>query len=238
MYTLKQVTKHYGEKQILSDITCTIPVDGLVAVMGPSGSGKSTLLRLLSFVELPDHGAVQLTLGGDDFDSRNESRPWPRLTCVFQKQFLWPHLTIRENLYLPLRSVAKREATERVDKVIDLFDMADFIARFPNQVSGGQAQRAALARALVLEPKMVLIDEAHSGLDLEQQAVLNEHFLSLRSSGVGLVIVTHSLDFARSFSDHVVIVENGTITFIGCRDVFKHPQSEYLRVATRLADQE
>jgi ABC-type polar amino acid transport system ATPase subunit len=231
MYTLERVEKHYGNTSILRDITCTIPIDGLVVVMGPSGSGKSTLLRLLSFVEAPDSGTIHLTLNGDLFDSRSDVRPWPRLTCVFQKQFLWPHLTLLENLRLPIRATGRHGADERVAEVVNLFQMSDFVNRFPNEVSGGQAQRAALARALVLDPELILIDEAHSGLDLEQQSVLNDHLLALRSSGVGLVIVTHSLDFARLYADHAVIVEDRTVREVGSREVFQQPVSAYLRRA-------
>lgn len=234
MYRLDQIEKHYGVTSVLRDITCTIPIDGLVAVMGPSGSGKSTLLRLLSFVETPDHGTIHLTLNGDSFDSLGNSRPWPRVTCVFQKQFLWPHLTLLDNIRLPIRTIGQQDADKRVAKVIELFGMTHFVDRFPNQVSGGQAQRAALARALVLDPQLILIDEAHSGLDLEQQSILNEHLLTLKSSGVSLIIVTHSLDFARLYADHVVVVENGAITSIGSQEVFQKPVSAYLHRAMSL----
>src|SRR5437588_11491167 len=104
MYSLVEAEKQYGGTIGLRSTTCSIPTDALVVVMGASGSGKSTLLRLLSFVELPEHGSVRLELNGDIFDNSSRIRPWPRLTCVFQKQFLWPHLTLRQNLELPLRT--------------------------------------------------------------------------------------------------------------------------------------
>jgi glutamate transport system ATP-binding protein len=235
MYGLLQVEKHYGEIVVLRDITCDIPTEGLVAIMGPSGSGKSTLLRLLSFIELPDRGIVQLALNGDNFDSASEVRPWPRVTCVFQKQFLWPHLTLLQNILLPLEASDSKDSAERVRKVVDLFDMADFISRFPNEVSGGQAQRAALARAFVLNPELILIDEAHSGLDLEQQAILNGHLLALRSSGVRLLIVTHSFEFARLYADQVVVLEDGSITEVISGKLIMQPRTPYLQRATRLA---
>jgi len=236
MYTLVEVEKRYGDISVLQNITCTISIDGLAVVMGPSGSGKSTLLRLLSFLETPDHGTVHLTLEGESFDSLGDTRPWPRVTCVFQRQFLWPHLTLLENLRLPIRAAGRHDCEERIAQVIDLFGMSHFIDRFPNEVSGGQAQRVALARALVLDPQVILIDEAHSGLDLEQQSILNEHLLTLSSSGVSLLIVTHSLDFARRYADRVIVVENGGITILSSEEVFERPASAYLRRATGLED--
>ncbi|MBI3005303.1 MAG: ATP-binding cassette domain-containing protein [Ignavibacteriales bacterium] len=214
---------------MLAHINCKIPVDGVVVVMGPSGSGKSTLLRLLSFVERPDEGTIDLKLNGDSFRSPGNDRPWPRVTCVFQKQFLWPHLTVLQNLRLPLEAARHQDVDERVAKMIDLFEMSGFVNRFPNEVSGGQAQRAALARALVLDPELILIDEPHGGLDLEQQSVLNRHLVDLSSSGIGLFIVTHSLDFAQVYADHLVIVEDGTISEMGPREILEHPTSLYLR---------
>lgn len=229
MYILDNVHKSYGHASILRNISCEIPVDGFVFIMGPSGSGKSTLLRLLSFVETPDEGVIRLQLAGQHFNSTTSDRPWPRVTCVFQSKFLWPHLTLRENVALPLRRSGDRDIDRRLERVIDLLDMSTFIDRFPNEVSGGQAQRVAIARALVLDPQVILIDEAHGGLDLEQQKVLNDHLTKLRESGVGLIVVTHSLDFARKYADKIIIVENGTITEIGSPAVFEHSRSTFLR---------
>lgn len=237
MYILEKVSKYYGNAAILRDISCEIPADRFVFIMGPSGSGKSTLLRLLSFVETPEKGLLRLQLGGKSYASTTKERPWPNVTCVFQSKFLWPHLTLRENIALPLRAAGEVDTDRRVEEVIGLFDMSAFIDRFPNEVSGGQAQRAAIARALVLQPRVVLIDEAHGGLDLEQQKVLNEHLIRLRQAGVGLVVVTHSLEFAQKYADRVIIVENGSVTEIGSQAVFKCPTSVFLRRVIEVEDE-
>lgn len=235
MIILDNVTKQYGSITVFKDVSCQIPTDGFVVVMGPSGAGKSTLLRLLSLVETPDSGNVLLKLGDQEFESIKAPRPWPRVTCVFQKQFLWPHLTLRQNIELPLNANGLHGSENKLQSVIDMFDMSEFVDRFPNEVSGGQAQRAALARALVLNPQIILIDEAHSGLDLEQQGVLNDHLIKLRDSGVTLIVVTHSLEFARRYADQVVVVEDGTISEIGTRDILERPTSRYLRHAIGLS---
>src|ERR1051326_1422528 len=227
MFILDNVEKYYGNVCVLKDISCEIPTDGLVVLMGPSGSGKSTLLRLLSLLETPDRGNVRLKLNGQEFESQKMIRPWPQVTCVFQKQFLWPHLTLHENIALPLLTARVPHANNKVKAVIDLFDMSSFVDRYPNEVSGGQAQRAALARALVLDPKLILIDEPHSGLDLAQQKILNDYLIKLRQSGVALIIVTHSLEFALRYADRVVVVEDGTIKDIGDKRIFHTPQSSY-----------
>jgi ABC-type sugar transport system ATPase subunit len=231
MYTLKNVYKIYGQTCALEDINCEIPTDKFVVVLGPSGSGKSTLLRQMSFIEIPDRGNVHLELNGRIFCSNKPDRPWPRLTSVFQKQFLWPHLTLRENIELPLRERGSRNIVDKIQKVTDLFDMSSFLDRFPNEVSGGQAQRAALARAFTLNPELILIDEAHGGLDLEQQHILNSQFISLKHSGVGLIVVTHSLDFARRYADHVIVLEKGRMVENGPSSVFKNPSSRFLQLA-------
>jgi ABC-type Fe3+/spermidine/putrescine transport system ATPase subunit len=212
MYTLKNVIKSYGVVEAIKGISCNIPTDQFVCIMGASGSGKSTLLRLLSFVETSDQGSIQLVLQGEEFDSMQSPRPWPQVTCVFQKQFLWPHLSLRQNISLPLELKDTSDAEERIEKAIDLFGMSSFVDRYPNEVSGGQAQRVALARALVLNPKLILIDEAHGGLDVGQQEILNAHLLKLRDSGVGLIVVTHSLEFAEKYADMIIHLEEGSLT--------------------------
>lgn len=234
MFVLTEVSKRYGDVSVLLNVSCKIPTDGLTVVMGPSGSGKSTLLRLLSFLEYPNSGSISLSIDGSTFDSASPTPPWPKLTCVFQKQFLWPHLTLRRNIALPLRATEAENWKEKLDFVIEKFGMQTFIDRFPNEVSGGQAQRVALARAFALEPRIILIDEPHSGLDLEQQDVLNDHLCTLSQSGVSVVVVSHSLEFAREYGDYIAVVEQGQITEVGERDILAAPKSPYLRHAVRL----
>jgi ABC-type polar amino acid transport system ATPase subunit len=234
MYSLNGVGKQYGVVSALRNVTCQIPLHGLVAIMGPSGSGKSTLLRMLSFVEVPDAGFINLQLDGRQFSSTAQLRPWPMVTCVFQKQFLWPHLTLRDNIALPLRAGGRaREVVEgKIKYVTDLFGMYSFIGRFPNEVSGGQAQRAALARALALDPQVILLDEAHVALDIEQQKALNDHLIMLREVRVAVIIVTHSIQFAKRYADIVVIVQDGAVTDVGGKELFL--TSSYLQRTSEL----
>jgi ABC-type sulfate/molybdate transport systems ATPase subunit len=229
MFVLKNVGKVYGSTPALREVTCQIPPNTMTAIMGPSGSGKSTLLRLLSFLEQPSTGTVTLDLNARQFSSVNGVKPWPQVTCVFQKQFLWPHLTLRRNIALPLNSLGVGQTKEKLEELIALFEMQAFIDRYPNEVSGGQAQRAALARAFALTPAVILLDEAHAGLDLEQQEGLNKHMLKLRASGVSLIIVTHSLHFARRYAEFLIVLEGGQVTDFGGQNVLSAPKSSYFR---------
>lgn len=231
MYTLKNISKNYGQINALYNINTQIPTDKFVVILGRSGCGKSTLLRQLSFIEMPDNGNIELDLDGSIYSSKEHLRPWPKVTCVFQQQFLWPHLTLRENIELPLRNKDINDLEKEIDDVIKLFDMYAFINRYPNEVSGGQAQRAALARAFALKPNLMLIDEAHGGLDIEQQHILNSHFISLKQTGVGLIVVTHSLEFAQKYADYVVILEKGVVAESGPSSIFKNPKSKFLKLA-------
>lgn len=231
MYTINNIFKIYGQTIALNGINANIPTNEFVVVLGPSGSGKSTLLRQMSFIENPEKGDVKLDLKGSLYSSRQPTRPWPRLTCVFQQKFLWPHLTLRENIELPMRYAEIDNIANKISKVIDLFDMSAFINRYPNEVSGGQAQRVALARAFALQPELMLIDEAHGGLDLEQQHILNSHFILLKHAGVGLIVVTHSLEFAQKYADYVVVLDEGVVSESGPRSLFKNPKSTFLQLA-------
>lgn len=231
MYYLNDVSKLYTTIRALDNISLEIPTDKFVVILGPSGCGKSTLLRLLSFIEKPELGIVRLEINGKTYSSGEQVRPWPIVTCVFQKQFLWPHLTLRENIELPLRQDSGIAISCKIDELVNLFNMSSFIGRYPNEVSGGQAQRVALARAFALNPKLMLIDEAHGGLDLEQQHILNSHLVLLKQTGVGLIVVTHSLEFAQTYADHIVILEKGEIVEYGPQSIFKYPKSRFLKLA-------
>jgi len=218
MYFLRHVGKAYSGVEVFRDLNCQIPTDKFVFIVGPSGSGKSTLLRLLCFVDEPTLGDVELVLGQTTYSTENGQRPWPRITCVFQRQFLWPHLTIRQNITLPLVKRDEVDQSVRLQAVVNLFGMSGYLDRYPNEVSGGEAQRAALARAFVLKPELILIDEVHGGLDIEQQMAVNRHLVMLRNTGVGLIVVTHSWAFAEQYADLVLVVENHTVTALPARD--------------------
>jgi ABC-type polar amino acid transport system ATPase subunit len=256
MITATAITKSYGAKRVLDGVGLTIAPGQIIALVGPSGSGKSTLLRAVSLLEPPDEGTVTVDDVSYAFPRRNgngSARPWPKMTAVFQQLFLWPHLSIRQNITLPLHCHGAAEANGIVEALIDRFQMEEYADRFPNEVSLGERQRAALARALSLRPKYLLLDEVTSALDVEHvSAVLNylktirdqgydsegiekrsvgvlNHVKTIRDQGVGILLITHLIGFARRAADHVLFMDHGRILEEGPAEILSHPQTERLQ---------
>jgi L-cystine transport system ATP-binding protein len=214
----ESLTKRFGSCVALDNVSCVVMPGTITVVVGPSGSGKSTLLRALSLIDPPDSGVVTIdnrtyrypVEDGDAFVS-----PWPRVTVVFQQLFLWPHMTLRENLMLPARHLGIRDSAAKLARLIDTFGMHDFIDRYPNQTSIGQRQRAAIGRALILEPAHLLLDEVTSSLDVESIAAIVDHLQVLREEGLGIFVITHSLAFARRSADQVLFLDEGRVIASG-----------------------
>ena len=200
MLAAKGLYKTFGAKTALQDVDITVKPGTVTVLIGPSGAGKTTLLRCLGLLDQPDRGFVSVDDATFAFPrskpNAHTAHPWPDLTVVFQQHFLWPHLTMRENILLPARHRGKATASAFTE-LVDLFEMAEFIDRYPNEVSIGERQRVALARALVLEPKYILLDEITSALDVEHIHAIFKHLLELRSRGIGMLLITHLLGLAR-----------------------------------------
>jgi ABC-type polar amino acid transport system ATPase subunit len=217
---------------VLKGVDIEIRPGHITALIGPSGAGKTTLIRALSFLDPPNEGEILLDGIAHNFPHASHDRfaPWPSLTVVFQQLFLWPHLSLLQNITLPLinKHDGKRNG-EMLAELIDQFEMQEFIHRYPNQVSLGQRQRAALARALVLEPRYILFDEITSALDVEQVASLLGYLEILRERNIGVLLVTHLLNFARRAADHIVFLDNGRTIESGSPTILDNPVSERLK---------
>jgi ABC-type polar amino acid transport system ATPase subunit len=215
----RSITKTFGRSAALSGVDIDVSPGRISIVIGPSGAGKTTLIRTLSLLDLPSSGSVDIDHQSYTFPLRRGqaiARPWPYLTVVFQQHFLWPHLTLRENIILPLSQRPSSDSTAVVAELVDLFGMGSFVDRYPNEVSLGQRQRASLARALALNPRYVLLDEITSALDIEQTAIVTKYLMALRDRGIGILIVTHFLAFARRLvekgeGDMVYFMDGGRI---------------------------
>lgn len=223
-----------GERQVLHGVDITLKPGQLTALIGPSGSGKTTVLRALSLLDAPSGGTIRVD--GDSYmfprlpeqaDLPLSPCPWPKVTAVFQQLFLWPHLTLRENILLPVRGRAGAE--KRLKELSKLFDMDDFLDRYPNETSGGQRQRAAVARAIILEPKYVLLDEITSALDIETSARVLECLTELKERGIGMLLITHAINFARKSADSVVFMDAGKVIEAGAPSILDKPKSARLR---------
>ncbi|MFA6270042.1 MAG: ATP-binding cassette domain-containing protein [Candidatus Paceibacterota bacterium] len=218
----KNLKKQYHGREILKGIDISVEAGKIVSLIGPSGSGKTTLLRVLSMLDPANSGAVIFEGQEYKFPMREENiiPPWPRISVVFQQLFLWPHLTLKENILLPLGGV---QESKQMEELIDLFQMRGFIERYPNQASLGQKQRVALVRALVLNPEYLLLDEITSALDIEQVGIILNYLQGLKNKGVGILLVTHLLNFAKRASDQIVFLDEGQILERGDANILKNP---------------
>jgi ABC-type polar amino acid transport system ATPase subunit len=214
MLKAENITKKYSGREILKDISIDIQPGKITSIIGPSGAGKTTLLKALSLLDLPDTGKVIIDDKTYNFpeDINKVSNPWPKISVVFQQLFIWPHLTMRRNIELPLevRGLLAQNKPY-LEELYEMFDMNGFIDRFPNEVSLGQRQRGALVRALALRPEYLLLDEITSSLDVEQSEIILSHLTKIKNKGVGIIMVAHDIDFALSSADSVCFLEDGKI---------------------------
>lgn len=225
MLTAKNITKKYQGREVLAGITLDIEPGKITTLIGPSGAGKTTLLYTLSFVENPDKGEVVVDEKHYTFPvlSELEPIPSPAVMVVFQQLFLWPHLTLRENIELPLK-INNIKYEDQTKELIEAFGMKDFIDRYPNETSLGQRQRAALARAIALNPKYIFLDEVTSALDIEQVEALAIYLQKLKTRGMGIVVVTHLIHFAQRISDNIIFMDKGRIIERGGSELLSNPK--------------
>lgn len=228
MIQISDLSKKFGDLQVLNGVNFTVEKGEVVVVIGPSGSGKSTLLRCLNLLEEPTAGRILIEdVEIKDFkvtDLRSQ------VGMVFQSFNLFQNLTVFENITLGPRVVRKESKQKARDIAKDLLckvGLVDKIDNYPDSLSGGQAQRVAIARALAMRPKIILFDEPTSALDPEMvQEVLNT-MLDLVHDGMTMVIVTHEMGFAREVADRVVFMDDGRVIEEGPpQQIFESPQHE------------
>ncbi len=222
--SLHGVGKVFGEQPVLDDVNLELRAGSVTVLIGPSGAGKSTLLRLINHLERADSGYV--TVGGQligyrrdgdtlyELPEREIRRRRAEVGMVFQGFNLFPHLTALENIIeapIAVRGVPRAQAEQQARTLLERVGLADKADAFPRQLSGGQQQRIAIARALALQPKVLLFDEPTSALDPELVAEVLSVIEELARSGTTLVIVTHELSFARRVADHVVMMDQGRV---------------------------
>jgi ABC-type polar amino acid transport system ATPase subunit len=227
----------YGNISIFSDVTVRLEPGTITALLGPSGAGKTTLLKCLAGLENPKSGALSV----DDLHyhypatgTGNPPPPWPIATVVFQQLFLWPHLTLKDNILLPVRDKDPTANAAMLHQLCDWFDMHAFIDRFPNETSRGQQQRAALARALMLKPRYLFCDEITSALDVEQIAKVLKSLEQIKAQGVGIMLITHQLGFAHRAADQILFFDGGKIIESGTPAILDSPQTPRLQAFLNL----
>ena len=241
---INDLHKSYGSLEVLKGISLTANVGDVISILGSSGSGKSTFLRCLNLLESPSAGSIgfsgeelKLKVGKDGAlqaaDQKQLERMRASIGFVFQNFNLWPHMTVIENIMeAPVhvlkqdKSTARKKAEEYLEKV-GLLDKSD---SYPNQLSGGQQQRIAIARALAMEPKVLLFDEPTSALDPELVGEVLNVMRDLAAEGRTMLIVTHEMRFAREVSSQIVFLHQGQVEEQGTPDkVFDNPDSDRCR---------
>ncbi|HTU56432.1 MAG TPA: amino acid ABC transporter ATP-binding protein [Acetobacteraceae bacterium] len=240
---MAEVGKSFGATRVLDNVDLSVGRGEVVTIIGPSGSGKTTLLRCINALETYDSGSIRIDgveVGFRDGDSRRRPRRDRELAqiraatgMVFQLFYLFPHLTAVENVMLGLRKVrrmGRAEARERAMRWLERVGLADRAGNLPSQLSGGQQQRVGIARAVAMEPKMLLLDEITSALDPELVGEVLAVVRSLAADGMTMLVVTHEMAFAREVSDRVAFMDGGRVIQEGDPEsVLRRPASERLR---------
>ncbi|MGL4820125.1 MAG: amino acid ABC transporter ATP-binding protein [Bacilli bacterium] len=228
MIQLQQLTKRYTDTPVLNDISFTIGEGEVISIIGPSGSGKSTLLRTLNGLETPDTGTM--CIGKERLQFPNDAKTTGSLrfqsSMVFQQFHLFPHLTVLQNVTLGLtvgKKASQTDALQRANHALRAVQMEDYADRYPNALSGGQAQRVGIARAVVLDTPIILFDEPTSALDPSLTTEVLESIRQIQKLGRTMVIVTHEIEFAKSISHRIFQMNNGVIA-----DIYTAPHFDEL----------
>ena len=229
MIAMENVSKWYGEFQVLADCSTRVAKGEVVVVCGPSGSGKSTLIKTVNGLEPVQQGTI--TVNGIEVTAKrtNLAKLRARIGMVFQHFELYPHMSVRENLCLAQQKVlgrSRKEAEAKTEALIERVGLAQHIDKYPGQLSGGQQQRVAISRALAMDPIAMLFDEPTSALDPEMINEVLDVMIELAKEGMTMIVVTHEMGFARKVADRVVFMDAGRIVEDrASTEFFSNPQS-------------
>lgn len=230
MIRVENLHKSFGDHEVLTGIDEEVLRGEVVVVIGPSGSGKSTFLRCLNLLETPNDGKIfvegrQINAPGVDVNLIRQ-----KMGMVFQHFNLFPHLTVLENITLAptkLKKMTEEQAQAKARELLETVGLADKADAYPSQLSGGQKQRIAIARALAMDPDIMLFDEPTSALDPEMVGEVLDVMKNLAQSGMTMVVVTHEMGFAREVGDRVLFMEDGIILEQGKpAELFNNPKEE------------
>jgi sulfate transport system ATP-binding protein len=226
--TVENATKRFGDFVALDDVSIEVRDGSLTALLGPSGSGKSTLLRVIAGLEEPDSGRVVIS----DEDMTHVPVQKRNVGFCFQHYAAFKHMTVRDNVAfgLSIRKKPKQEVAERVHELLRLVQLEGFIDRYPSQLSGGQRQRMALARALAVEPKVLLLDEPFGALDARVRMELRQWLRRLHDEvHVTTIFVTHDQEEAMDVAEQIVVMNDGAVEQAGSpTDLYDHPKTEFV----------
>ena len=227
---LKNVNKWFDKFQALKDVNLEVNQQEKIVICGPSGSGKSTLIRCINRLE--EHQEGQIVVDGTEIseNTKDIEKIRAEVGMVFQQFNLFPHLSILDNCTLApiwVKKMPKKQAEEIAMKNLERVQIADQAKKFPGQLSGGQQQRSALARALCMEPKIMLFDEPTSALDPEMIKEVLDVMVNLANQGMTMIVVTHEMGFAKEVADEVIFMDEGMIVERAeTKEFFANPKSD------------
>ncbi len=227
---VNKVLKKYAENIVLDEISLMISQVNVVAIIGPSGGGKSTFLRLLAGLEEYDDGNIMINehnLSKDDLDSYRK-----KVGYVFQDNNLFPHLSVFKNISLVLEKVhdiPEKDNKDLIEGLLKQYGLLEHKDKYPHQISGGQAQRASIVRALAINPEILLLDEPTSALDPALTYEVLQSIKKLKDNNKDFIIVTHEIGFAKHIADHIVFIDSQKIIEHGSVDILNNPKTEELK---------
>ena len=232
MLEIKNLKKSFGKKKVLNGINLNVDAGDIIGIIGPSGCGKSTLLRCINLLEKPDSGHIIFECD-DLVDNTSFVETRRRIGMVFQQFNLFEHMKVLDNIIfapVKLKIMTKEEAIKRAKELLKSIDLEDLVDHYPGELSGGQKQRVAIVRTLMMKPDIILFDEPTSALDPEMIGEVTNLMRKLASEGMTMIVVSHEMNFIKSFCTKVVFMCDGYIKEIGTsKEIFEHPKDEKLK---------
>jgi len=233
MIELNRLTKKYEGIAAVNDVCLKIEKEERVAIVGPSGSGKTTLLRMIAGLEVPDAGEIRINGKNAGIQDKIIIPPHKRgIGMIFQDLALWSHMTVMENLEFGLKcqKVKKAERKAKIERISDMIKINGYLNRYPQYLSGGEKQRAALARTILLEPEILLMDEPFSGLDTVLKNEIQYTILRLvKELKLVMIYVTHDREEALAMADKIVVMVNGSVIQTGnIKELSENPKTDFV----------
>lgn len=229
MINVKQLSKSFGDNEVLKSIDLTVKEGEVVVIIGPSGSGKSTILRCLNLLEEPTSGEIFFEGQNITAPDSNIDQIRQKMGMVFQSFNLFPHMSVLENLTITAVKIKKEDLEKAKEQALALLDqvgLKEKATSYPASLSGGQQQRVAIARALAMSPDVMLFDEPTSALDPEMVGEVLSVMQDLAKKGMTMVVVTHEMGFAKEVADRVIFMADGIIQEEGTpEEIFERPQN-------------
>ncbi len=229
--SIQCITKHYGQTRIINNLSLDVEESTFVCLLGSSGSGKTTILRLIAGLEPLDRGEIILNGKSASENSKILIPPFQRqIGLIFQDLALWPHFTVFENIAFGLKLKKEKNINSKISNMLDFFDISGHLKKYPCQLSGGQQQMVAIARSLVLNPRLLLMDEPLANLDVKLKVKIRNQIKKLIIEfPLTIIYVTHDHNEAFKLADKIVIINSGTVEATGTTQEIQNSENKFVR---------